>query len=167
MFKVLSFDPQISLVGNISKKYLTTYLWWCLMEYFFNKKSDKVNIQKSKLVKSNMAILKMDYCANVENDNLDYVWYEKIFVTFLRDDKGKKTISLVKLLLFLTRFKSSSLFKYPILHTFFNHRENSQLLNRKEYARQVLSPVLSWHLQFPDLYSQLFNSLSWQWKRSP
>ena len=113
------------------------------MEYFFNKKSDKVNIQKSKLVKSNMAILKMDYCANVENDNLDYVWYEKIFVTFLRDDKGKKTISLVKLLLFLTRFKSSSLFKYPILHTFFNHRENSQLLNRKEYARQVLSPVLS------------------------
>ena len=127
--------------------------------FFVIKKMIKSISKRVNLLKVIRHILKMDLYANVENDNLDYVWYEKIFVTFLRDDKCKKTISLVKLLLFLTRFKSSSLFKYPILNTFFNHRENSQLLNRKEYARQVLSPVLSWHLQFPDLYPQLFNSL--------
>ena len=67
-------------------------------------------------------------------------------MAFLREDEGEKTISLV-ILLFLTRFKPSSLLQVPSQHTLFIHRDNSQLFNGKESARQDLSPLLPRHLQ--------------------
>ena len=45
--------------------------------FFVIKKMIKSISKRVNLLKVIRHILKMDYYANVENDNLDYVWYEK------------------------------------------------------------------------------------------